>query len=302
VRVSAGGDNQQIIEFGGELTGADLERLVVVSSDLEYLRSLPQDRLLTHTEVRLAASVLRRLIVENQLSHLLRSMNAPPGSQLTVEATYIDDALSQWSPGWVRSAWGGGATVKGAHHRGFIFAVVPRQEHEPYGSVEAFLKANPLPMSGTMRRLSLRDWEQSTSVAIHTDQLGLVRISRGSVVKYVANKKGGVHFDPKRKLNLPGKRRTREVEAHLLDHGLLRVGHLSGPEFEIASMVRGISSSEWSAELIRVANEAAPDQLQGDPGELRVWTGQIEADGTGWASVRFNDDTDSGEAQMGEPR
>jgi hypothetical protein len=36
--------------------GSDLERLVLVGSDLEYLFSLPQDRLLTHTAVMVAAA------------------------------------------------------------------------------------------------------------------------------------------------------------------------------------------------------------------------------------------------------
>jgi hypothetical protein len=36
------------IEIQAELAGSDLERLVVVGGDLEYLIGLPRDRLLTH--------------------------------------------------------------------------------------------------------------------------------------------------------------------------------------------------------------------------------------------------------------
>jgi hypothetical protein len=49
-----------------ELAGTDLERLVVVGGDLEYLMDLPCDRLLSHTEVRLVAGILRRLLVDGQ--------------------------------------------------------------------------------------------------------------------------------------------------------------------------------------------------------------------------------------------
>jgi hypothetical protein len=48
------------VDIQFQLAGPDLERLVVVGSDLEFLLSLPRDRLLTHTEVRLSAAVLRR--------------------------------------------------------------------------------------------------------------------------------------------------------------------------------------------------------------------------------------------------
>jgi hypothetical protein len=71
----------QPVEIQFELAGSDLERLVVVGSDLEYLIALPRDRLLTHTEVRLCAGVLRRLLIEASSSSfgtrlvLLRSVH-----------------------------------------------------------------------------------------------------------------------------------------------------------------------------------------------------------------------------------
>jgi hypothetical protein len=280
------------LELRAELRGADLERLVVVASDVEYLFTLPRDRLLSHTEIRLAASILRRLLIDNQLGALLRSMGAPRGFQPSVEATYIDDALSHWPSAWIRYAWAGGASVSGARHTGIILAAVPRQEHEPYGSPEKFLEANPMPFRGGTRHLTVSDWLRSTSVAVQTNELGLVRIARGSVLKFISNRKGGVHFDPTRRLNLEGKRRRREIEAHLLDHGLLRVGHLSGPEYEIASMVRAIAESDWAETLTQTVLESASEQLHGDPSELRFWTGMKEADGTGWATMRFVEEQD----------
>jgi len=46
---------------GVELGGADLERIIIVGDDLDFLLNLPRDRLLTHTEVRLAASIAERI-------------------------------------------------------------------------------------------------------------------------------------------------------------------------------------------------------------------------------------------------
>jgi hypothetical protein len=54
------------VELAFRLGGSDLERLVVVGDDLAFLAALPRDRLPTHTEVRLAAGVMRRLLVDGR--------------------------------------------------------------------------------------------------------------------------------------------------------------------------------------------------------------------------------------------
>ncbi len=277
------------VETRVELRGPDLERLVVVGGDLEYLLSLPRERLLTHTEVRLCAAVLRRLLLEDELGKLWKSMRWPRTVKPTVEAGDIDTALSQWPERWIWYAWAGGASVQGAHHRGLVLANVPAAEHEPYGSTEAFLKAKGMPSTGEPRRMTVQDWLRSTAVAIQTSELGLVRVSRRTALWYIANRKGGVHFDPNRKLGVPKKKKNdeREIASHLLDHGLLRVGHLSGPEYEIVSFVHALAATDWAAEIIRVAQAAAPEDFRGDAREMKLWTGMREADGTGWATTKF---------------
>jgi hypothetical protein len=282
------------VEIEFSLEGSDLERLVVVGSDLEYLIGLPSDRLLTHTEIRLCAGVLRRLLLDNQLKQLWWTIGASTVTPLTVEATEIDTGLAAWPARWIRYAWAGGATSSGAHHTGFILSGIPKEDHERYGSIEELLEAHTLPLKGEKRRMTLDAWQRSTSVAIQTNEIGLVQITRAAVLTYIANRKGGVHFDPGRDLTIGKKRRKRrEIESHLLDHGLLRVGHLSGPEFEVASMVQAITSSDWAAEIVRVAKESAPEDFHGDPSELKFWTGTKEADGTGWATSRFQPTEDA---------
>jgi hypothetical protein len=271
------------------LGGSELERLVVVGGNLEYLISLPRDRLLTHTEVRLSAAVLRRLLVDRQLSKLWQTMNPPAGMRLSVEATDLDAALKQWPEGWIRNAWAGGAISGAAHHGGWIVAVVPEAEHAPYGSPEAYFEANPLPQMAGLRRMSVHEWMSSTSVAIQTDTLGLVGVSRASVLTYIAKRKGGVHFDPSRNLaGKKGRKERREIESLLLDHGLLRVGHLSGPEYEVASIAYTVAGADWAGALVKAAQQMAPAEFDGDPRELKFWTGAENADGTGWATTTFN--------------
>ena len=211
--------------------------------------------------------------------------------QPTVEATEIDTALSKWPDEWLIYGFAGGAggpTTQTASHTGVILAVVPKEAHEKYGSPEAFLAAHPMPMTGERRRMTVKAWLDSTSAAIRTNEMGVVRISRRSVLKYIANRKGGVHFDPKRDPTGKNVRNRRaEVEHHLLDHGLLRVGHLSGPEYEVVSMAQAVALSDWAQQFIEIAKDKAPEEFGGDPQELKYWTGMREADGTGWATSRF---------------
>lgn len=278
------------IEIEFKVEGSDLERLVLVGGDLEYLSDLPRDRLLTHTEIRPAAGVLRRLLVDNELGRVWRSISQNK-ARLTLEATCIDEALNAWPEQWIRYAWAGGANVTagGAHHTGFVLTSVPKEEPSRYPSMEAFLADNPLPLEGQKRGMRLQDWLNSTSVAILTNEMGLVRISRSSVVRYIANRKGGVHFDPSRELTVgEGKKRRRRVLENLLDHGLLRIGHLSGPEFEVFSMIQVLTSAPRVMEIVCVAQDIAAEDFSGDPLDMKFWTGLREADGTGWATSRFD--------------
>lgn len=278
-----------------KLDGRDVERLVVIAGDLEYLQSLPTDRLLTHTEVRLAAGVLRRLLVDNELGKLwvaIRRKAFEPDTlgNLTVNATDLDGTIAPWPVHWVRHAWAGGGTPGGAaHHTGLVFWVVPKEEWiSDFATPEEFIGAIKLPHSFERRPFSLDEWLRSTSIAIQTVEHGLIRISRRSTLKYVANLKGGVHFEPNRPLRLKrGKLERRDIENTLLDHGLLQVGPLTGPEFEVMSMVAAVREANWSRDIMKNGNEAVPEYFRTDPTTLRFWTGAREADGTGWATMNF---------------
>ena len=56
-------------------------------------------------------------------------------------------------------------------------------------------------------------------------------------------------------------------------------------------MAQAIANTEWSAELVREGSKLAPDEFDGDPAVVRVWTGSVQADGTGWADWTFHPKT-----------
>ena len=207
------------------------------------------------------------------------------GHTLTVEATEIDTNLNSVPEHWVRLAWTGRAKAALAHHDGFV-CWSSRVEYEESGSPDAAAEYLRSKMNVEQRVMSVEVWLRSTAVAIKTDQ-GLFCISRRRVIQHIANRKGGVHFDPHRNLELRNPRKRRkEADDYLLDHGLLRVGHLSGPEYEVAAMAQTIAATDWAPQLIREGERLAPPDFRGDPRELKFWSGDREADGTGWATVR----------------
>lgn len=285
------------VELKFRLSGPDLERLVVVGGDLDYLASLPKDRLFSHSEIRLAASVLRRLFVDDLIGAVWRSIGGSRVGPLTLLATDIDSSLNEWPEGSIAYAWAGGALVTTVGHAGFLLAKVPAKDGKPQ---EPTLSSMANQAEHRFVSMSIHRWLRSTSVAMNTNTDGLVRISRQSVLTYMANRKGGVHFDPRRGIDLPkkGPKKHRDIESRLLDHGLLRIGHLSGPEFEVMSMVHAVVSCDWALELSRAAVDLAPEDFQGDPQIVKFWTGMREADGSGWATVRTTSDPPDREPQV----
>jgi hypothetical protein len=281
------------VRIEAPLCGGDIERLVIVAGDLEYLSQLPTDRLLTHTEVRLCAGILRRLLIDDELGLIWSRIGGSAGHHLTVVAPEIDTNLNDLPEHWVRLAWAGGAKASHAEHTGFILLEIPKAEHEQYGSAEAAAHYARSKVNVERRSMTVDGWLRSTAVAIKTNQ-GLFRISRRRVIQHLANRKGGVHFDPRRNLELRNPRKRRkEAEDHLLDHGLLRVGHLSGPEYEITAMAQTIAATDWSPQFIREGERLAPPDFHGDPRELKFWSGDREADGTGWATFTYGPSEDA---------
>lgn len=147
-----------------EFRGDDVERLVVVGDDLRFLQDLPRDRLATHTEVRLAAGILRRLLIERNLEDLWARSTGKEKITLSVSATDLDAALNATAEELVWYAWAGGAlSGTSAGHAGFIAAILKKADYDEFGP-EAFMKSGKYGQPETAS-MDLRAWLRSTAMA-----------------------------------------------------------------------------------------------------------------------------------------
>ena len=179
----------------------------MVGSDLELLRTLTDQRLPSHAEVRAAAAILRRLLIDGpgELARVWRSIagEAHRDLPLTVTAVDLDEQLNSVpDPTWVFAAYAGGADTGkiAANHGGQALCSVPTGHHDGTGEAPSWAQ-----QEFQLKTMTISHWLRSTSIAITTKEVGLVRISRAGVVRYVANRKGGVHFTPGRRKTISKK-------------------------------------------------------------------------------------------------
>jgi hypothetical protein len=98
---------------------------------------------------------------------------------------------------------------------------------------------------------------------------GAASISRLELIRYVANKIGGVHWDPRRTDwtdPLGGRYR-------FLDEGHLIVGRLPAPLYEIVSIVQCVSESGDTIKLIERIGTTAPEE-EGSASVIRFREGR----------------------------
>lgn len=287
----------------GHLEPEELERTVVTAGDLEFLMQVSESSLPSHTEIRLAAGVLRRLLVDGQLRRTWSSFEDALGP-LEVSATDLDQALDDFETGWSREwlihAWAGGGSWQGmpAQHSGFLLCSVPPGAWESYGSPDAFFAARGGVPEPRTRDFKLDELLKSSALAVRVNSR-VWRISRQAVVQYVANRKGGVHFDPGRSLKPTAKnsKRRKLEQALILDHGLIRVGHLSGPEFEVACLCQFLARAPWTSRVIEIAHDVAPAEFEGSPDQLHFWS----PEGKGkWETMTFGKSAQSPQGSVAD--
>jgi hypothetical protein len=98
---------------------------------------------------------------------------------------------------------------------------------------------------------------------------GSAGVSRLGVVRYVANKLGGVHWDNQRGTwaDPVGARHRLLDEAHLI------VGRLPGVLYEIVSIAEAVATSEDTLRFIEKVKEIAPED-EGDAKVIRFREGE----------------------------
>lgn len=237
--------SEQTINLTGEQVN---EFLRIVHDDLIFLRSLDYNEP-SRTTARVASSILRRLLYDGlyRLAWQLAGMEREPA----VLAVDLAAMLNEVEPRYIQYAYAGGAPTKGAQHKGYILLAIPLAEVgvESHEIVARRIQNQLRPVE--RRFFSLSQFCESPSVIS-----GNAAVSRLTLVRYVANKLGGVHWDNQRgRWTDPVGSRHR-----LLDEEHIFVGVLPGALFEIVSIAHAIASSQSTDELIQRINTVAPEK------------------------------------------
>lgn len=180
------------------MTPEVLERIRVSAEDLSYLRR-EWDQDVSDSSLRRSSPILRRLLVDGLLQRAWRDLNLE--RQPIIRTPSLDVKLRHLALSKVTFAQAGG----GKHREIVVTTVV---EYGDYLSQEQALKEfGSSPDDAPERDFLLQDFVKSTCIVVKGTS-----IDRHTIIKYVANKLGGVHLDPRRDLN-----KEEELKFTLLD-------------------------------------------------------------------------------------
>ena len=224
------------------------EFMRVVRDDLEFLRSLNY-RKPSRTEVRVASSVLRRLFYDGMYLNawVLAGLDGEP----SIPAVDLQTIVSELQPHHIQYAYAGGAPTDGAHHKGYVLLAVPAAEAEAEGYEATARRISGLIKPGATRAFSLSEFLAAPAVIS-----GNAAVSRLGVVRYVANKLGGVHWDSER----GGWSNPVSSRHRLLDEEHLMVGRLPAPLYEVISIAQDIAYCDDTIRFIERVADVAPEE------------------------------------------
>lgn len=255
-----------------ELTQTEvIDFLQTVRDDLALIRKVDFARPL-RSEIRAVSSILRRLLHELMLLNAWKLSGLPDEPRF--KAVDLDSLLQSIDRKYIQYAYAGGATTEGAQHRGHVLLVVPKAEVEAEGQDAVLKRVIASIRPADSRDFSLTDFCASTCVAS-----GNAGISRIGMVRYVANKLGGVHWDNQRGAwtDPVGSRHRLLDEAHLI------VGRLPAPLYETLSIAQAVAESADTVRLMQTIDVLAPEE-EGAINVLRFREGRAGK----YADITFN--------------
>lgn len=174
-----------------------LDRIRIVAEDLSYLRrEWTQD--VNDASLRISSPILRRLLVEDLLQRAWRDLGF--NKQPIVRTPSLEVALRPFPINKVAFAQAGGA-------KNGELVVTTVVEYGGYLSPEQAVKSFGSGMEAPDREFSLRRFVDGVCIVVDGTQ-----ISRRTLVKYIANKLGGVHLDPDRDLSNEEERKYRLLD------------------------------------------------------------------------------------------
>jgi hypothetical protein len=244
------------------------EFLWTVRDDIAFLRGLDYGKP-SRSTVRVAASILRRLLVE-QMYHAAWHF-IDPSYVPSVLAMDMRAAVARVDPRYIHYSYAGGAPTEGAQHKGQTLLVIPKEEVDLAGP-EAAVKRIQEQLGHQEASFPIADFCQSPSVIVGGNE-----ISREAVIRYVANKLGGVHWD-----NVRGAWTDPVGSRHrLLDENHIMVGRLSAPLYEVLSISFDLTRSPDADTLVQRISETAPEpELSQNILRFREWRTGAYADMT----------------------
>src|SRR3990172_5622683 len=213
-------------------------RLVrTIIEDLEHVRGQCEARV-GEPDVRRLSAVLRRLLIDNALQKAWTLLGFEKEPKL--QAPTLRPILKTYPLKRVRLAWAGGALAQG---KGWgNVKVAEMYSLEPESGVD--VEDDPLATDGAGRpwpELGLRHFMDEPSVIVRGK-----KIPRRVVLRFVANKMGGVHFDKD-----VGKGSEAELYRLLDEHAWLGQGLDGRPilSCEVMSIAQALVESADLAQL-----------------------------------------------------
>jgi hypothetical protein len=189
----------------------DNKLIAIVSEDLDYL-SEDWDQDIDDSSLRRASPVLRSLLIEGQLMKVANILNETV-EVMAPKISKSEEHLNDHSIAFYQS---GGAYYKGAQVQFFHQlnrAMSPEEVKEIYKKQSNLIGQNyPVKLSKFMKQTSF--------------MVNGIKINREEVVKYIANKRGGAHYDSSRNIDKTGSKGELEKKYILLD--VVHDGYISG--------------------------------------------------------------------------
>ncbi|MFZ3122766.1 MAG: hypothetical protein WA104_05315 [Thermodesulfovibrionales bacterium] len=221
----------------------DIDLIKIVSEDLDYLtEEWTQD--IDDASLRRASPVLRSLLIENQLMKVADILN----EEIKIMAPFIskfDGYLNDPSIIFYQS---GGAKYKGMEIQ-FLKqlkrAKSPEEIKADYEREKSSIgQIYPVKLSLFMKQISF--------------MVNGVKINREEVIKYIANKRGGAHYDSSRKTDKTGSKGELEKKYSLLDkiHKGTFVADKNAVYYELLSIGQRLIESNDVQRIRQILNNA----------------------------------------------
>jgi hypothetical protein len=212
------------------------ERIRITAEDLLFLRR-EWDQDVSDASLRRSSPILRRLLVESSLQRAWRDLGLD--RQPAIRATSLEVKIRNFVLQKISFAQAGGAK-----HCGVVVDTLieygcylpPEQASKVFGSDEP------------VRDFSLRKFAEGACMVVKGEV-----ISRNTLVKYVANKLGGVHFDMSR-----GNGKEEESKFRLLDEVRAERTTMDKPAiyFEYLAIGQAVINSPDIVSFVDMASKA----------------------------------------------